>query len=204
MPVSVSPTGHSLSSSAKPTLGLTDRGDNDGKFFSRLVSKESSSITNSSFRVYYAGVAGKVPFMWESQPGTPKHALFASSDSFSDLPPLTPPPSSLRRTSTVKQPEKRTTTRSPSFLHYVLGKIRVTRPRWSPGFGFSTSCSVPAGLGFLPVKAKLDYRGKGSRFLRQGSLDSINPIDDDEEEANMAGPQQQAGRCFSIGRRNRS
>lgn len=43
-----------------------------------------------SFRLLYYGSAsaGSVPFMWESQPGTPKHALTESS-----LPPLTPPPS---------------------------------------------------------------------------------------------------------------
>lgn len=58
----------------------------DDKFFSRLLSKESSRA-NPSLRVYYGGASGAVPFMWESQPGTPKHA-------FSDtaLPPLTPPP----------------------------------------------------------------------------------------------------------------
>ena len=61
----------------------------DGKFFSRVLSKESSG-PNSSYRVlYYGGAAGAVPFMWEIQPGTPKHTL---SDT-SLTPPLTPPPS---------------------------------------------------------------------------------------------------------------
>ncbi|XP_071734383.1 uncharacterized protein [Rutidosis leptorrhynchoides] len=41
-----------------------------------------------SFRVLYYGKASSVPFMWESQPGTPKHVLTESC-----LPPLTPPPS---------------------------------------------------------------------------------------------------------------
>ncbi|PWA96281.1 hypothetical protein CTI12_AA041760 [Artemisia annua] len=46
-------------------------------------------VGESSFRVLYYGASkGSVPFMWESQPGTPKHALTQSS-----LPPLTPPPS---------------------------------------------------------------------------------------------------------------
>ncbi|KAK9061020.1 hypothetical protein SSX86_018200 [Deinandra increscens subsp. villosa] len=47
-------------------------------------------VVGESFRVLYYGSAsaGSVPFMWESQPGTPKHALTQSS-----LPPLTPPPS---------------------------------------------------------------------------------------------------------------
>lgn len=59
----------------------------DDKFFSKLLSKEASTA-NPSFRVYYGDVSGAIPFTWETQPGTPKHAL---SDA-SSLPPLTPPP----------------------------------------------------------------------------------------------------------------
>ncbi|GMI73233.1 hypothetical protein HRI_000992600 [Hibiscus trionum] len=59
----------------------------EDKFFSRLMSKETSTA-NSSCRVYYGGASGAVPFMWESHPGTPKHP---SSDTA--IPPLTPPPS---------------------------------------------------------------------------------------------------------------
>lgn len=59
----------------------------DDKFFSRLLSKESS-MANPSLRVYYGGVSVAVPFMWESQPGTPKCTFFENT-----LPPLTPPPS---------------------------------------------------------------------------------------------------------------
>jgi hypothetical protein len=54
----------------------------DDKFFCRLLTKESS-ISNPSFRV-----AITVPFVWESQPGTPKYTF-----SEKILPPLTPPPS---------------------------------------------------------------------------------------------------------------
>ncbi|XP_044509494.1 uncharacterized protein LOC123228237 [Mangifera indica] len=59
----------------------------DDKFFTRIMSKEAS-VANSSSMIYYGGASRSVPFMWESQPGTPKHQ-------FSDtaLPPLTPPPS---------------------------------------------------------------------------------------------------------------
>ncbi|MBA0599688.1 hypothetical protein Gorai_005896, partial [Gossypium raimondii] len=68
----------------------------DDKFFSRLLSKENSvanpsfrvSVANPSFRVYYGGLPGAVPFMWESQPGTPKYTFSDTS-----IPPLTPPPS---------------------------------------------------------------------------------------------------------------
>lgn len=60
----------------------------DDKFFSKLLSKEASTA-NPSFRVYYGDVSGAVPFTWETQPGTPKHALLSDSSS---LPPLTLPP----------------------------------------------------------------------------------------------------------------
>ncbi|KAL7107511.1 hypothetical protein ACP275_06G059000 [Erythranthe tilingii] len=71
--------------------------EQDDQFFSKLLSREKCNTTTTtnkqggeaSFRVlYYGGAAGSVPFTWESQPGTPKHA-------FNDnpLPPLTPPPS---------------------------------------------------------------------------------------------------------------
>ncbi|XP_039027653.1 uncharacterized protein LOC120161492 [Hibiscus syriacus] len=59
----------------------------DDKFFSRLMSKETS-MANSSSRVYYGGASVAVPFMWESHPGTSKHPA-----SHTALPPLTPPPS---------------------------------------------------------------------------------------------------------------
>ncbi|URE04767.1 hypothetical protein MUK42_03728 [Musa troglodytarum] len=61
----------------------------EGTFYARLLSKENSSSATPSFRVYHEVVPASVPFVWESQPGTPK-ATFAATQ----LPPLTPPPSS--------------------------------------------------------------------------------------------------------------
>ncbi|CAL9749693.1 unnamed protein product [Musa acuminata subsp. burmannicoides] len=60
----------------------------DDKFYSTLISRESSSA-NPSLGVYYGDAKGAVPFLWESQPGTPKNTI-----SNTTLPPLTPPPSS--------------------------------------------------------------------------------------------------------------
>ena len=58
------------------------------KLYSRMLSKDVA-IAVPSFRVYYGvASAGSGPFLWESQPGTPK-----SSPSAAALPPLTPPPS---------------------------------------------------------------------------------------------------------------
>ncbi|TXG50005.1 hypothetical protein EZV62_025880 [Acer yangbiense] len=78
-----------LSSSSSHGLGHEHQIKQNEKFFSRVISKETS-MANSSSRVYYRGASGSVPFIWESRPGTPKHT-------FSDttLPPLTPPPSYL-------------------------------------------------------------------------------------------------------------
>ncbi|KAL5232146.1 hypothetical protein ABZP36_030922 [Zizania latifolia] len=64
------------------------------KLYSKMVSKEeeaaAAALAVPSFRVYYGvASAGSVPFVWESQPGTPKR----SSQSAAALPPLTPPPS---------------------------------------------------------------------------------------------------------------
>lgn len=71
----------------KTTLEI--KHEDDSKFFAKLLSKQNSMGRNPSFRVYYGGASGSVPFTWESRPGTPKHA-FADT---SLVPPLNPPPS---------------------------------------------------------------------------------------------------------------
>ncbi|OEL24728.1 hypothetical protein BAE44_0014253 [Dichanthelium oligosanthes] len=65
----------------------------DGKFYERLLTKESSAAS-LSFRYYWAE-PGAVPFVWESQPGTPKDA--ARMAVAGALPTITPPPSYLLR-----------------------------------------------------------------------------------------------------------
>ncbi|KAG0539956.1 hypothetical protein BDA96_03G367100 [Sorghum bicolor] len=65
----------------------------DGKFYERLLTKESSAA-NLSFRYYWAE-PGAVPFVWESQPGTPKDV--ARMGAAGALPAITPPPSYLLR-----------------------------------------------------------------------------------------------------------
>ncbi|CAO2177731.1 unnamed protein product [Urochloa humidicola] len=71
----------------------------DGKFYERLLTKESSaSAGNLSYRYYWAE-PGAVPFVWESQPGTPKDAarMAAAAAAAGALPAITPPPSYLLR-----------------------------------------------------------------------------------------------------------
>ncbi|CAL4973381.1 unnamed protein product [Urochloa decumbens] len=69
----------------------------DGKFYERLLTKESSAAAgNLSFRYYWAE-PGAVPFVWESQPGTPKDVARMAAAAGGALPAITPPPSYLLR-----------------------------------------------------------------------------------------------------------
>ncbi|RWR79016.1 TPRXL protein [Cinnamomum micranthum f. kanehirae] len=101
----------------------------DDKFYSRLLSKESS-IANSSFRVYYGVAAGAVPFMWESQPGTPKHPI-----SNTTLPPLTPPPSYYNNYQ--KNPTKKHS--KSSLLNTVLPRLCMRKAHVTPSSSSSSS-----------------------------------------------------------------
>ncbi|CAL4953874.1 unnamed protein product [Urochloa decumbens] len=68
----------------------------DGKFYERLLTKDkesSAAAGNLSFRYYWAE-PGAVPFVWESQPGTPKDVARMAAAA---LPAITPPPSYLLR-----------------------------------------------------------------------------------------------------------
>lgn len=190
MPIARSPPNDpSLSLPTKP-LQLINQEDDSNSFFSRLLSKESS-ISNSSCRVYYGGVGGAVPFIWESEPGTPKHTFF--SDNLPSLPPLAPPPSSFRRSKDIgKQPPIKA--RRSSFLHRLLRKIGCVSRSLPAVRSSSSSLS-----GFVHIKP-VDYCRGRSEFSSQGSFNWIDSVNDGEEKHIAAlGP----GSCFGIGRRNR-
>ncbi|XP_042400694.1 uncharacterized protein LOC121990656 [Zingiber officinale] len=105
----------------------------DDDLCSRLLSKHDSA-GNPSFRVLYYGVAsGAVPFLWESQPGTPKHTSSAAA-----LPPLTPPPSYFNRTGSKLVDEKPSKSR---FIHAVLPKLSFRKAHISPSSSLSSSAS---------------------------------------------------------------
>ncbi|GJM92710.1 hypothetical protein PR202_ga09203 [Eleusine coracana subsp. coracana] len=65
----------------------------DGKFYERLLTKEATSTGNLSFRYYWAE-PGSVPFVWETQPGTPKDVAGMTAGA---LPTITPPPAYMLR-----------------------------------------------------------------------------------------------------------
>ena len=91
------PPAPSASGSAAPPpskLQSPLRITHNGEFYARLLTRESS-LGNPSFRYYGAG-PGAVPFVWESQPGTPKDAYSSSRMMLAvgaGAPVITPPPS---------------------------------------------------------------------------------------------------------------
>jgi hypothetical protein len=91
----------------------------EDKFYSRLLTKESS-IANPSFRVYYGGASGAVPFLWESQPGTPKNPIYDKT-----LPPLTPPPSYFSNLKSNKTPKRSTS--KPNLITTILPKLSLRK-----------------------------------------------------------------------------
>ncbi|XP_044503443.1 uncharacterized protein LOC123224027 [Mangifera indica] len=150
----------------------------DDKFFSRRLSKETS-MANPSSRVYYGGVAGAVPFLWESQPGTPKCKIFSETT----LPPLTPPPSYYSNSNVDKKPAKKS--RSISLLHILFPKMNVkkTNNASSNSSSFLSVSSWSSSSTFamvVPITSPLKkYRLARSRFSSRGS--SFDSRTEDEE-----------------------
>ncbi|KAK7395000.1 hypothetical protein VNO78_15541 [Psophocarpus tetragonolobus] len=152
----------------------------DDKFFCRLLSKESS-MSKPSFRMAVA-----VPFMWESQPGTPKYTF--SEDI---LPPLTPPPSYYVNSIKKNKPKKKSS-RSNIFLA-LFPKLNLRKNILSPS---SLSSSSPS-LRSSSESSKVIQMGKHGRrrFLSFGS--SFDFTGDDEEEGSTSPT---STLCFGISR----
>ncbi|KAH7866935.1 hypothetical protein Vadar_026914 [Vaccinium darrowii] len=164
----------------------------DNKLFSRIQSKEiTSNVSTPSFRVYYGGVSGSVPFLWESQPGTPKHPSF--SESSSSLPPLSPPPSyyshNYSKQITKKHPRSK-------LLNALLFKINLKKthipssPNSSPSF--SSVSSRSSSHSSVSFSTTTPSKGRRSRFSSEGSSF------DEEEEVSMGSPNSTL--CFGVGR----
>ncbi|XVF84201.1 hypothetical protein PTKIN_Ptkin17bG0006400 [Pterospermum kingtungense] len=160
----------------------------EDKFFSRLLSKENS-VANPSFRVYYGGVSGAVPFMWESQPGTPKYTFSDTSP-----PPLTPPPSYYSKSSS--KPTKKQS--RSGFLHALFTKMNSSRKaKLVPTLPSSSSLSSSSSASMF-VAMNLRKYHKRSRFSTPGS--SFDSRADDDEAAAAAGIGSPTSTlCFTIG-----
>ena len=148
------------------------------KFYSRLLSKESS-LANSSFRVYYGGASGAVPFLWESQPGTPKNTISTSTST-----PLAPPPS--YHFNNKRKATKKSSPKINSLRHRTL-------PRLTPK---KTSLpSSPASLSLPSVSSS------GSSDSHQSSFDDNESADEGSPTStlcnNHGGNSRQRG-CYSM------
>lgn len=153
----------------------------DDKVFSRLPSRgekynSSKQVGDASFRVlYYGGAAGSVPFLWESQPGTPKHKLSAGP-----LPPLTPPPR--YQSSPLASPslrKKHSKIFNSIFARASCKKMSASLSPSSSSSSFSSSFSLPS----TPF-----HTGKGNSKARLGSTVGFGLDDDDEYESGTDSP----------------
>ncbi|URE01159.1 hypothetical protein MUK42_03701 [Musa troglodytarum] len=131
--------------------------------------KENSSSATPSFRVYHEVVPASVPFVWESQPGTPK-ATFAATQ----LPPLTPPPSYFHHPrKTTADKKNRRWSRSFSYLASLFRRLTLRNP-----------CMPHPPMPKSPVSSL-----PSSPFSRLGSSDSrrkhsfSSRVPDDEDAA---------------------
>ncbi|XP_059663594.1 uncharacterized protein LOC132309291 [Cornus florida] len=145
----------------------------DDKLSSRRLSREISINNTTSSEVYYGGASVAVPFMWESQPGTPR-VKFREAQ----LPPLTPPPSFLFSPANkpIKKPSK------PNLLHTLLPKLTMRKSPFppSPASSSSSSSSSPwsssHSVPFSPFTPNL--RGQLILSSSRSSFDSrINEAD---------------------------
>ncbi|OMP11324.1 hypothetical protein COLO4_03891 [Corchorus olitorius] len=181
----------------------------DNKFFSRLMSKETS-MANSSCRVYYGGASGAVPFMWESQPGTPKHP---SSDT--TLPPLTPPPSyysSYKSKSLQKRSLKptlftsifRSSTQSRKKNHASPSSSRSSTSSSSSSWSSLHGSSSPSSSSASSRNSKFHRRNSYFSCSRSPIIHSCNIMDDEDDDDNheegLGSPNSTL--CFGVKRRN--
>ncbi|KAK7294827.1 hypothetical protein RJT34_17724 [Clitoria ternatea] len=160
----------------------------DDKFFCRLLSKESS-MSNPSFR----NMAVSVPFVWESQPGTPKYT-------FSDttLPPLTPPPSYFVNSITKNKPVK-THSRSKLLLLSLFPKLSsLKKTMMSPSSPSSFSSPSSSSRSSSDSSKVVVPVGKDGRRYVWSYGSSFDFRGDDHEEESATSPTSTL--CFGIPR----
>ncbi|XP_030465747.1 uncharacterized serine-rich protein C215.13 [Syzygium oleosum] len=158
----------------------------DGKFFSRLLSRESSATNTSSRLLYYGGAARSVPFTWESQPGTPKHAFSGTS-----LRPLTPPPSSstpaltCSGSSSQGRRRKRNVSMSAVFSRLTPKRSHRASPSSSVSSG-STSSSSGSSYNSSPSTSRFrihrQFFSCSGSSMHYGSYDDNEDIGDEKED----------------------
>ncbi|KAJ9179638.1 hypothetical protein P3X46_007988 [Hevea brasiliensis] len=171
----------------------------DDKFFSRLLSKESS-MANHSFRVYYGGVTVAVPFMWESQPGTPKHSFGEST-----LPPLTPPPSYYSNSN--QKPIKKHYSRS-NLLNFLFSRINPKKTNYAVStLPFSSSSSsalshTPSSVSRSSLNSSSFLPSTPTEYHQRTRFSGNGSSFDSYEEAPIGSPPSKY-LCFGAGRGTR-
>ncbi|CAL9069818.1 uncharacterized protein LOC103972652 [Musa acuminata AAA Group] len=158
----------------------------EGNFYARLLSKESSLSATPSFRVYYGVSSGSVPFVWESQPGTPKATVAAAG-----LPPLTPPPSHFHHPRKIMATKKKRRRASRfSVLATLFRRIILRKP-----------CMPRSPLPFSPVSSLTSSpftRLSSSNSLQRSSFSSGGDDNDDDDDSD--GGSTRSMLCFPVQR----
>ncbi|KAL8531261.1 hypothetical protein ACS0TY_008038 [Phlomoides rotata] len=144
---------------------------------SRRLSQEFS-VLDTSFDVYYRENPVRVPFLWESRPGTPKVGIRDFS-----LPPLTPPPSFHPTTPISRKPSKnqpRNNLITRVFLHKLKLKKTQYDQQYTPSRSSfsSSSSSSPWSMVSSPID-----RHRVSDPPRMTSFGSRIDEEDDECES---------------------
>ncbi|KAM5556819.1 hypothetical protein ABKV19_024287 [Rosa sericea] len=168
--------------------------DHRNKVFTspKLMAKETS-VANSSCRVYYGAAAGAVPFMWESQPGTPKHTLSKTS-----LPPLTPPPSYSFNTTPKHSSSsmQRSGSRAKALLDSIFPRVlkwRKAARNMSPSSSVSWSSSSSSSC------SSTSSKGTQKRYSVSRVPFGYDDEDEDEDLTRSGSPTSTL--CFGIERR---
>ncbi|XP_030540476.2 YLP motif-containing protein 1-like, partial [Rhodamnia argentea] len=149
----------------------------EDKFFSKLLSRESSRVNSSSRVFYYGGAPRAVPFQWESQPGTPIRDFATSSHAASSFPPLTPPPSyysklKSRRFMQSKNVDGRSKPKKVSTMSNMFSKINhsTKKPRQvsqSPSVSSTSSSSTWSMTSFSSPSVASASSSMESKFNRR-------------------------------------
>ncbi|QHO24988.1 uncharacterized protein [Arachis hypogaea] len=175
----------------------------DDKFFCRLLSKETS-MANPSFRFSSSSV--NVPFVWESQPGTPKYKLFSQET----LPPLTPPPSyhnnnnNNLNNNALKRVKKNNSRSSSNIFMALFTKMSLKKiitpshsPSPSPSCSLSSRWTTSDSSKVVPM-AKIGRR----RFLSYGSssFDFRGANNEEDGGGSSSPPPSSSALCFAISR----
>ncbi|XP_022949317.1 uncharacterized protein LOC111452704 [Cucurbita moschata] len=164
----------------------TNSGDFGGKFGKmRLKSLKTRDDILTVDEDYHTGVSATVPFIWESEPGTPK-ANFRDHGSL--LSPLTPPPSYFSSPSHTPSKHKYNTNPHPSranFLTSVFKKLSVNKAPLHPLSPGSSSSSTSS----TTLTSSEGERGRSPRRLSFDSrVDENEHEDEEEEEENFDSP----------------